>query len=156
MLTEGNSLEAIVTRMLGELDSESFPSSEQWGAARFLRFHCDWKGKRADPQRETEVRLLWTPESLFIRFRAHYRTVTVFPDAAPDGRRDELWDRDVAEIFLQPNRADPWRYFEFEVSPNGMWLDLAIAPGEKTDLHSGMRRRVVLYPDKSEWLDRPS
>jgi alpha-galactosidase len=152
MLAEGSSLEATATRMRGAPDSESFPSPEQWEAARPLRFHCDWRGKYPDPERETEVRLLWTPESLYIRFRARYRTLTVFPDSDPNGRRDELWNRDVAEVFLQPNRADCWRYFEFEVSPNGMWVDLAIAPGEKTDPQSGLRRRVLLYQDQREWI----
>ena len=42
----------------------------------------------ADPERETEVRLLWTPESLFVRFHARFRVITVFPDAEPNGRRD--------------------------------------------------------------------
>jgi alpha-galactosidase len=151
LLTEANSLEATAVALLGVADSEGFPSPSQWEAARPLRFCSDWQGKHPDPQRETEVRLLWTPETLFLKFRARYRTITVFPDAAPTGRRDQLWDRDVAEVFLQPNRADPWRYFEFEVSPNGMWLDLAIAPDEKIDLQSELRRRAVLHEHDNVW-----
>jgi hypothetical protein len=37
-----------------------------------------------------------------------------------------LWDRDVCEIFLAPNADEPRRYFEFEVAPNGEWIDLGI------------------------------
>ena len=152
LLTEANSLAATAAPLLGVADSEGFPSPTQWEAARPLRFCCDWQGKHSDPQRETEVRLLWTPETLFLKFCARYRTITVFPDADPNGRRDQLWDRDVAEVFLQPHRADPWRYLEFEVSPNGMWLDLAIAPGEKIDLQSALRRRAVVHQDQSAWI----
>lgn len=118
-----------------------------WELAAPLRFNADWQGKNADPERETEVRLLWKTETLFLRFRARYRTITVFPDAKENGRRDQLWDRDVAEAFLQPDGSDFRRYKEFEVSPNGFWIDLEIAPGEKQDLKSGLRRRVI--PDKA-------
>ena len=38
---------------------------------------------------------------LWLRFRCRYRTVTVFADSEANGRRDQLWDRDVAEVFLQ-------------------------------------------------------
>ncbi|MBO0237147.1 hypothetical protein, partial [Vibrio parahaemolyticus] len=37
-----------------------------------------------------------------------------------------LWERDVFEIFLAPEAEDPKRYFEFEVSPVGEWLDVAL------------------------------
>jgi len=117
-----------------------------------LRFDADWQGKNADTARETEVRLLWTRESLFLRFRAKYRTITVFPDAEWNGRRDQLWDRDVAEVFLQPEGSTLRRYKEFEVSPNGFWIDLDIAPGEKHDLKSGLRRRVVRNEAPKIWV----
>ncbi len=78
--------------------------------------------------------------------------ITVFPDAEANGRRDQLWDRDVAEVFLQPDPSQLRRYKEFEVSPNGFWIDLDIAPGEKRDLKSGMRRRVSLSEAKKTWV----
>jgi len=62
-----------------------------------------------------------------------------------------LWDRDVAEAFLQPDGSDLRRYKEFEVSPNGFWIDLDIAPGEKHDLKSGLKRRMVLDEGKKIW-----
>ena len=132
-------------------DADGFPSLVSWELSTPLRFNADWQGKNADPERETEVRLLWTPESLFARFRARFRTITVFPDAEPNGRRDKLWDRDVAEVFLQPDPSQLRHYKEFEVSPNGFWIDLNIAPGEKHDLKSGLRRRVILDETAKTW-----
>ncbi len=117
-----------------------------------LRFNADWQGKNADPERETEVRLLWTPEALFVRFHAKYRDITVFSDAQPNGRRDQLWDRDVAEVFVQSDPSHPRCYKEFEVSPNGFWIDLEIAPGEKRDLKSGLQRRVILNQAAKTWV----
>jgi alpha-galactosidase len=143
---------AIAVRTRGRLDKEGFPEYSSWEEARSLRFQADWQGKNADPQRETKVRLLWTPEMLYLRFQAKYRVITVFADAEPNGRRDQLWDRDVAEVFLQPAGSDRRRYKEFEISPNGMWIDLDIAPGEKHDLKSGLRRRVILNETSKTWI----
>jgi alpha-galactosidase len=139
-------------RMTESSDLEGFPKESAWERTPALRFNADWRGKNADQERETEVRLLWMPETLFLRFRAKYRVITVFPDAEPDGRRDQLWDRDVAEVFLQPDASIPRRYKEFEVSPNGFWIDLDIAPGEKRDLKSGLQRRVVLNEAAKTWV----
>ena len=72
---------------------------------RRVRFSADWRGLNADAERETEVRLLWTPEHLYLRFVARYRSITVFPDADARGWRDHLWDRDVCEVFLQSDPA---------------------------------------------------
>jgi len=143
---------AVAMRMPGTPDAEGFPSRNSWDFAKPLRFDSDWQGKNADPERETEVRLLWSLESLFLRFRAKYRVITIFSDAERNGRRDQLWDRDVVEVFLQPHLSQPRRYKEFEVSPNGFWIDLDIAPGEKHDLKSGMRCRVVTNESEKTWV----
>jgi alpha-galactosidase len=143
---------AVAVRMTEPADAEGFPTPASWEAARSVRFDTDWQGKNADPERETEVRMLWTADTLYLRFRSKYRVITVFSDAEANGRRDQLWDRDVAEVFLQANPSEPRRYKEFEVSPNGMWIDLDIAPGEKHDLKSGLRRRVVLSETAKTWV----
>lgn len=145
-------LTAVAVRMSGRTVADGLPELSSWDAARSLRFQADWQGKNADPERETEVRLLWTRETLYLRFQAKYRVITVFADAEPDGRRDQLWDRDVAEVFLQSNESDRKRYKEFEISPNGMWIDLDIAPGEKHDLKSELRRRVTLNEASKTWI----
>ena len=125
---------AVAVRMPALPDAYGFPTPSCWALAAPVRFNSDWRGENADPQRETEVRLLWTPESLYLRFRAKYRVITVFSDAQPNGRRDQLWDRDVVEAFLQPDPTHLRRYKEFEVSPNGLWIDLDIGPSKKHDL----------------------
>src|SRR5215472_5328410 len=142
---------AVAIRLPEPCDAEGLPAPASWERAFSLRFNADWQGKNPDAARETEVRLLWTPEILFLRFRARYRSITVFSDSEANGRRDQLWDRDVAEAFLQPDRSNSRRYKEFEVSPNGFWIDLDIAPGEKRDLHSELRRRVTLDETRKTW-----
>ena len=146
-----NQGKAVAARMTEPSDAEGFPAQSSWGRTAPVRFNADWQGRNDDAGRETEVRLLWTPEILFLRFRARYRSITVFSDSEANGRRDQLWDRDVAEAFLQPDRSNPRRYKEFEVSPNGFWIDLDIAPGEKRDLKSGLKRRVILDEAGKVW-----
>ncbi len=141
----------VAVQFTERLDAEGFPQDEAWNSALPIRFHQDWQGKNDDLLRETEARLLWTWDTLYLRFLARYRSITVFDDAKPDGRRDQLWDRDVAEVFLQPAGSDPCCYKEFEVSPNGFWIDLEIAPGKKRDLKSGLRRRASVDEKSKLW-----
>jgi hypothetical protein len=143
---------AIAVRFTGQLDTEGFPVSAAWEKAPAIRFDHDWQGKNADPKRETQVQLLWTPDALYLKFLARYRSITVFGDAEPDGRRDKLWERDVAEVFLQPPESGARQYKEIEVSPNGLWIDLDIGPGEKRDLQSGLRRRAKVDEQNKTWV----
>lgn len=147
----GEARTATAVRIHGRLDAERFPPETAWDTKRAIQFCHDWQGKNADPKRETQVHLLWTTEFLFVKFAARYRTITVFEDSEPNGRRDHLWDRDVAEVFLQPSGEEPRKYKEIEVSPNGQWIDLDIAPGEKRDLQSGLRRRVSVDERRKIW-----
>ena len=142
---------ATATRLKNPPGADGFPLAAEWTAAPVIHFNADWQGLNSDPQRETQIRLLWSPDALFLRFQARYRTITVFADSDPNGRRDGLWDRDVAEVFLQPDSSDPLKYKEFEVSPNGMWIDLEIAHGEKRDLGSGLRRRTRIDKASGTW-----
>jgi alpha-galactosidase len=145
---------AVAVGMRKPTDRHGFPQQTAWETAKALRFCSDWQGKNARPRLQTEVRLLWTPETLHVRFDARYCVISTFADAGPSGRRDQLWDRDVVEVFLQPDGSDPLRYQEFEVSPNGFWIDLDIAPGEKRNLQSGLRRRArVEQRTKSWWAE---
>jgi len=122
-----------------------------WERAPAIRFDRDWRGKSGDPQRATEVRLLWNEQTLYLRFVCHFRELHVFPDARADGWRDELWQRDVAEAFLQPDASDQHVYKEVEVSPNGYWIDLNIAHGKKEEMRSGLRRRVIQDERAMKW-----
>jgi len=122
-----------------------------WESATPVTFCSDWQGKNPDPGRETRVRVLWSRDTLYLRFECRYRELHLFADSDPNGRRDHLWDRDVAEAFLQPDPSHPGAYKEFEISPNGLWIDLDISPGAKPDLKSGLQRSVVLDESAHIW-----
>jgi Carbohydrate-binding family 9 len=142
---------ATAMRFIGATDAQGLPMDSAWTIAPPVRFNADWQGWNPDPERETEVRVLWSPEKLYLRFDARYRELTVFPDAESTGRREHLWDRDVCEAFLQPDPSQPRRYKEFEVAPNGFWIDLDIGAGKNRDLHSGLIRRVDVDSAGKKW-----
>jgi alpha-galactosidase len=122
--------------------------AHEWQKASPVVFCQDWQGKNADPERQTTVRVLWSAQTLYLRYECRYRELYVFPDSDANGGRDHLWDRDVAEAFLQPDPSKPRYYKEFEVAPNGFWIDLDISPEPLGDLKSGLQHSV--------WLDERS
>ncbi len=136
-------------KLHSSLTSAGLPQSDAWESATPVRFCHDWQGRNADPQRETEVRVLWTTETLFLRFRARYRTLYTYENR--DQRQPELWERDVAEVFLQPAGQSGRNYAEFEISPNGDWLDLAIKPDQTLDLNCMMKSKVVVDAAANIW-----
>ncbi len=52
---------------------------------------------------QRQVKALWSPQTLYLRFECQFRELFLFDDAEANGRRDRLWERDVAEAFLQPD-----------------------------------------------------
>jgi alpha-galactosidase len=123
----------------------------EWDQATPISFCSDWQGRNPDPGRATQVKALWSPQTLYLRFECQFRELFLFDDAEANGRRDRLWERDVAEAFLQPDPSRERCYRELEVSPNGMWIDLDVFPGRIADLKSGLERSVVLDEKTSTW-----
>ena len=103
-----------------------------------------WSGAAAPVGRQFETRLLWSDEELYVRFAANQdEPMIVSANPALETKTMRLWERDVCELFIAPDREEPRRYFEFEVAPTGEWLDVAInlTSGERVtdwDYASGM------------------
>jgi hypothetical protein len=150
-LCSASSSEIVASYVAQEIRLDAAHPATEWQDTSPVAFCYDWQGKNPDPGRETRVRVLWSPRRLYLRFECRYRELYLFPDADPNGRRDHLWDRDVAEAFLQPDPSRERYYKEFEISPNGMWIDLDISPGGLADLKSGLRRSVVLDEKSHTW-----
>lgn len=143
--------EIVAVHVAHEILLDAAHPAAEWHSATPIAFSSDWQGKSPDPERETEVRVLWSPKTLYLRFQCKYRNLHVFTDSDPNGRRDHLWDRDVAEAFLQPDPSREHYYREFEVSPNGMWIDLDVFPGGISDLKSGLEHSIILNQKAKTW-----
>jgi alpha-galactosidase len=145
------SVEIVAAQVEGKITLDAEYPAPEWQRATPVTFCRDWQGNNPDEQRQTQVRVLWSSDTLYLRFECRYRELFVYEDSDPDGRRDLLWERDVAETFLQPDPSQAHYYREFEVSPNGMWVDLDIFPGGRADLKSGMRKSVFLDKKAQVW-----
>ncbi|CAN5197494.1 hypothetical protein BH20ACI2_BH20ACI2_20990 [soil metagenome] len=86
-----------------------------------------WDGRKCADGREFTCRLYWSDSEFGVQFIAQQNEPLVVADE-PDlaMKTPALWNRDVCEIFIAPDRNEPRRYYEFEVAPTGEWLDLAI------------------------------
>lgn len=86
-----------------------------------------WSGASAPDKRHFKTRLLWSDAALYVRFEANQSEPLVVSETPNLKMKTQgLWNRDVCEIFLAPNRDEPRKYFEFEIAPSGEWLDLGI------------------------------
>jgi Carbohydrate-binding family 9 len=133
---------------------EQIPSERDWNAAAPVSFCSDWQDEHPDPERATEVRLVWSTDTLYVRFVARYRELYTYPPS--NMRVDRLWERDVAEVFIQPTSTMPHRYKEFEISPNGNWIDLDIAPGTGEDLHCPLTATASVDARQKLWIGKLS
>ena len=137
------------TKLTTALDADGFPQPSAWNSATPIRFENDWQGRNPDLQRQTEVRVLWSKDWLYLNFRASYRDLYIFPNR--DQRQPQLWDRDVAEVFLQAPEESGHHYTELEISPNGNWLDLKISDKQTLDLNASLKTRVHIEANHNVW-----
>jgi hypothetical protein len=96
-----------------------------WRGATPIYVEVDVQGKLV-PGYRTEVRSRWTKESLYLLYMCPYEELHL--KSSPDAVREtnELWNWDVAEVFIGSDFQNIRRYKEFEVSPQGEWIDLDI------------------------------
>lgn len=111
--------------------TEDFPVSDldnkNWNQATEVLIGKYWSGENAPVGRHAKTHLLWSDSALYVRFEAN-QTEPLIISENPNlkSKTKGLWDRDVCEIFVAPNKNEARRYFEFEIAPNGEWIDLAI------------------------------
>lgn len=112
-------------------------SKEAWQGALRLTLVDTELPQRSHPAAKTEASVRWSPEHLYIAFWCHYAELNLYLGEDAGQKRWELWSRDVAEVFLTPFPESLHRYWEFEVAPNNLWIDLAIEKLEAIRLDTG-------------------
>lgn len=106
---------------VGEFDNGA------WQSASVVAISNYWSGEKAPAGRHFEARLLWSDTAVYVLFNAIQSEPLVVSDKPVLSEKTKgLWDRDVCEIFLAPDKAVPNKYFEFEVAPTGEWIDVGI------------------------------
>jgi len=97
-----------------------------WRHSKWVRFDHDMTGKQNYPQAETRVASCWSGAYVYFAFQCKYSTLNVYEGEDTVKERWELWNRDVAEVFINPEPARVTHYYEFEVAPYNKWIDLEI------------------------------
>lgn len=116
-------------------------SKAAWKEAKWMRFSHDAQGSPNYPQAMTEVASLWTAAYVYFAFRCKYSILNLYEGEDALKERWELWDRDVAEVFINPQPERVNHYYEFEVAPNNMWIDLEIDKEKNPFTHAGWDSR---------------
>ncbi len=101
------------------------PASGFWRAAHPVYMEKDGFGKIV-PGYRTEVRTRWTKSNLYFLFTCPYEELHLKPSPNTQKETNELWNWDVAEVFVGSDFSNIKRYKEFEISPQGEWVDLDI------------------------------
>jgi hypothetical protein len=96
-----------------------------------------WRGARpvyadkapygqSQPGYRTEILSRWTEKNLYFLFVCPYEALNLKPSPDNASETYQLWDWDVAEAFIGSDFQNIRRYKEFEISPQGEWVDLDI------------------------------
>src|SRR6266496_3528922 len=98
------------------------PASQFWRGAQPVQIEVDSHGNSV-PKYRTEVRTRWTDKNLYFLFICPYEELSLKPNPETRKETNELWNWDVAEVFLGSDFQDIKRYKEFEISPQGALID---------------------------------
>ena len=97
-----------------------------WSSAKRVRFDEAAFTRKKYPKAETMVASRWTADYLYLAFWCRYQTLNIYQDEDPAAERWGLWEKDVAEAFINPQPDNPSHYYEFEIAPTNQWIDLEI------------------------------
>jgi hypothetical protein len=101
-------------------------AKDVWKQAEPAKFDQDASGKSHYPEIATGVACLWTESYIYFGFSGRYESLNVYEGEDAKAERWKLWERDVVEVFLNPQPERVNHYYEFEVAPNNQWIDLEI------------------------------
>jgi Carbohydrate family 9 binding domain-like len=102
-----------------------------------------------------EVRAKWTAGNLYVLFTCPYEELYLNANPALEKETNKLWEHDVAEVFIGADFDAIHHYREYQVSPQGEWVDLDI--DTKTPLpdaagwNSGMIVRARIDKAAKTW-----
>jgi hypothetical protein len=121
-----SAIQLLAKRSLVDFRPDGDLSKPSWQNVIAANFAHDVSGKSRYPEISTRVASVWTPTNVYFYFWCRYDSLNVYEGEDPAVERWQLWDRDVVEVFLNPQPERVNHYYEFEVAPNNQWVDLEI------------------------------
>jgi hypothetical protein len=101
------------------------PNAKPWKGVRGVFAENGPRGEPV-PGYRTEIRSLWTDRNHYLLFICPYEKLYLKPNPSQTTETNKLWDWDVAETFIGTDFQHIRQYKEFQVSPQGEWVDLEI------------------------------
>lgn len=117
-----------------DFDPTADPNAPQWKGIQGV-FAANGPTGDPTPGHRTEIRSRWTKENLYLLFVCPYQELYLHPNPSQTSETNELWNWDVAEAFIGFDFKEIRRYKEFQVSPQGEWVDLDINRGATPPNH---------------------
>ena len=126
-----------------------------WRSIPGIVINADYFGTPVANHR-TEVRSRWTSAHLYLLFVCPYEELNLKPEPSTQAETPQLWNWDVAEAFLGADPENIGRYREFQVSPQGEWIDLDIdrtgqRRGGGAAWNSGMKVKARIDAARKIW-----
>jgi hypothetical protein len=115
----------VAVKTAADFELTADPSAPHWKSVTPEIASLDRFGKPV-PGHRTEIRTRWTPRHLYILYTCPYRALYGKPNPSTTTETDKLWEWDVAEVFIGSDFQNIHKYKEFQVSPQGEWVDLDI------------------------------
>ncbi len=131
------------------------PHAPEWRGIKGVIAERDSHGQLV-PNHRTEIRSRWTDKFIYFLFICPYEELHLKPEPSTTTETSKLWDWDVAEVFIGTDFNDIKRYTEFQVSPQGEWVDLDIdrkpqPPRHDMRWNSGYEVKAQLDREKKVW-----
>ncbi|PYT60032.1 MAG: hypothetical protein DMG46_08355 [Acidobacteria bacterium] len=132
------------------------PAKPSWKHAESVEFDTAASGKSHFPEIATRVASVWTKTHIYFLFWCRFDSINVYQGEDPKAERWQLWDRDVVEVFLNPQPERVNHYYEFEVAPNNQWIDLEIDktknPFNDASWNSGFEHATRIDAKDRVWI----
>jgi Carbohydrate family 9 binding domain-like len=116
---------ATTTEATEDVALDTNPASTFWSQTVPIYADRD-KYDQVLPGYRTEIRSRWTVRNLYFLFSCPYEELFLRPNPNATTETNKLWNWDVAEVFIGSDFKNIQHYREFELSPQGEWLDLDI------------------------------
>lgn len=104
------------------IELDGLGSDPAWNRAPSIDYWPDIRGEEyGQSPLPIKAQMLWSAEYLYLHARMAEPDLWAF-ETQHDG---DLWHDNVFELFLDPD-GDGWNYFEWEVNPLGVTLDMSM------------------------------
>lgn len=147
----------VIVSARAEADAEltADPNSRHWKDVAAIVAPNDAFGEETAGH-ATEIRSRWTEDNLYFLFICPYQALHLKSHAVTSQETRELWEWDVAEVFIGADFEQINRYREFQVSPQDEYLDLDIDSNnlnadENMKWESGFAVKARIDSNKKIW-----